>query len=252
VSRLLTNVHLEIGGSFTKKGYYKSIGTFWQQKTWGEVPPEERINTVVLKRIIEPVPLKKKERNLTSLSPQYTIFPRLYEPVGYDLEIGDWVFPDGRGKIADIFFTIKGYINGINDFSFTMSAEFSGDLNGIQSFHYPKKGPDFPVRSELPPPPIAPESGYEKTFEHFVKRSGSVHSVSFSFDENRKWIFRIRTEVDENGNIIAANYGWTIEDITFGVLQNGQVVINLFYYYNPDPKSRSLEPKEIADRQNRN
>jgi len=132
-----------------------------------------------------------------------------------------------------------------------LSANFSGEHNGIQSFSINQiiTGPS--PRSELPPPPIAPINGYEKTFEYYARRvpTDRWHGTT-SRDDTRRWIYRIRTEVDEDGNIIAANYGWMTKDI-IGASNEGKGRFILAYYYNPDPQSRSLEPKEIADRQNK-
>ncbi|MCL1909370.1 MAG: hypothetical protein FWG05_00370, partial [Kiritimatiellaeota bacterium] len=68
------------------------------------------------------------------------------------------------------------------------------------------------------------------------------------FDETRRWIYRIRTEVDEDGKIISANYGWMTKDFQIGNPTGTLGVIVLNYYHNPDPHSRSLEPKEITNR----
>jgi len=238
------SVHLynifEISGSFKKQGYYTSYGVFWEASEWSKVPSANTNFTVVLKRIIEPIQMRKREVR--------AIFPRLKEPVGFDLEIGDWVFPDGKGKIADIRLTGNGHYVSVNDYSFEVVVEFSGKFDGIQSFHVPKGGAGALLKSELPPPPIAPESGYEKTFERSIRRLPSDKWFPASSDETRRWIYRIRTEVDEERKIISANYGWMTKDFSFGN-PNGIGVIVFNYYYNPDPKSRSLEPKEIADRQ---
>ena len=241
------NASNEIGGVFTKPGYYKSIGRIWKKTQ--EEPVSNNNFTVVLKRIIDPVKMHKKAKQVT-ISPQYTILPRLYESVGYDLEIGDWVFPDGKGKITDMLITTDGHFTNNQDFSLEMTVEFTGELNGIQPFNYPVNAAGMPLRSELPPPAVAPENNYVKIIKMTSRRTPPEKWSVNSYDETRKWIFRTRTTVDENGEIVSAHYGWTTEDINFGIF-NEQGLLTFFYYYNPDPHSRSLEPKEIADRQNR-
>jgi len=239
----LRNIFAIIGGTFNKSGYYKTSGDFWQWGNWGGVPPANTNFIIVMKRIIEPLPLKHNEVNIT--------FPRLDEPVGFDLEVGDWVAPDGKGKTADILLTGTGFYNSPIEYSFNMVAEFSNQHDGIQSFHVPSL-PDAPtqlLRSDLPPPPIAPDAGYEKSFERWTRRvpTDRWHGNT-SRDDRRRWIFRIRTKVDDKRNIIAANYGWMTKDIV-GASNEGKGRLAISYYYNPDPHSRSLEPKEIADRQ---
>jgi len=235
---------LHISGSFQKQGYYQSSGVFWKTPEWGKVPPANTNFIIVLKRMIEPVQMR--QRGVTVYS------PRLGETVGFDFEIGDLVFPDGKGKYADILLTTKRDYISDNDRTSYVTINFTGEHNGIQSFHYPSyDGAGYPLKSDLIPPPIAPESGYEKTLDRFSRRT-PPNKITSSYVEDRKWIFRTRTVVDDDGKIIAANYGWTSTEIRVVAKpeSNGEVLgITFSYYYNPDPKSRSLEPKEIADRQ---
>ena len=269
----LKNIHSEIMGWFYKQGYYKSNGTFWKldQTSWNSklqiytntVPPADNLYTVEIKRIIEPVQMKKRE---------FVVYaPRLDEPVGFDLEIGDLVFPEGKGKVTDILLTTCKDFVAADDFACFVNIEFVGEQSGIQSFSYwTKEGPSHPIRSDLmPPSPIAPESGYTNILERFSKCSPpsewnrtrqpghyayNKNVWSGSFVENRKWVFRTRTVLDDDGKIIAANYGWTTTEIKLVAKPESDYKVLGFsftYYYNPDSHSRSLEPKEIADRQNR-
>ena len=242
----LKDIYAEIGGYFEKQGYYGSKGKIWEwNDVDGRVPPVKTNFTVVLKRMIEAVPMKKREIIVYS--------PRLNEPIGFDLEIGDWVFPDGKGIIKDILFTMNtNYVLEHHEFLYHLSAEFPGEHNGIQSFLFPVYGnvSGHCMQSDLPPPPIAPETGYDKMYEFFIQQPSSTKRIS-SFVERRKWIFRTRTEVDDDGKIIAANYGWAVKDITISGKPDGSIGFWIIYYYNPDPHSRSLEPEEIADRQNK-
>jgi len=240
------SVHLnkiyEVAGYFEKSGYYKSSGVIWSAPIqWGDVPPADTNFTVVLKRIINPVPIKYKQI--------VTYFPRLDESIGFDLEVGDWVFPDGKGKIADMEFTVEKRFNSITDFDMTVKISMNGDDCGIQSFYVPaSKSAGGLLRSELPPPQIAPESGYQQqTFSTSYWHTNNKRFISFN--ENLKWIFRTRVVKDEKGNIIFANYGWIDNDFMVVPTLKHPGQLTFTYYYNPDPKSRSLEPKEIVDRQ---
>ena len=231
----------EVSGHFEKPGYYKSHGVIWNAPRWGDIPPADTNFIVVLKRIIKPIPINHRQVTLYS--------PRKGEPVGLDIEIGDWVFPDGKGKIADLIVTVEGGYVSKEEYSFRLFGEFSNKYDGIQSFHVPKEGSGALLRSELPPPSIAPELGYKGTFEYISQKLQTDKWHPIVHDDTRKWIFRIRTEVDDEGNIVSGNYGWMTKDILFAVKLDGAVGLILNYYYNPDPQSRSLEPKEIADKQ---
>ena len=246
-STRLENIFANISGHFTKLGYYNSNGKFW---SWADsagkelVPPANTNFVVVLKRIIEPVQMKKREITVYA--------PCLGEPVGFDFEIGDLVFPAGKGKHADIQFTTRRDYIADNDLTSYVTVEFLGEHDGIQSFSFPDDRD--PLKSDLIPPPIAPESGYEKTLERFSKCTPPNKWTS-SYVKDRKWIFRTRTVVNDDGKIVAANYGWTSTEIrvTAKPETNDEVLgITFTYYYNPDLHSRSLEPKEIADRQAKN
>ena len=262
----LKNIYLEIGGYFTKEGYYQSKGKFWKWGMSGNsiIPPANTNFTIVLKRIIEPVPMKKREVLVYA--------PRLGKTVGFDFEIGDLVAPDGKGEIADILFTTSKDYVADDDFTLYVNIEFIGEQTGILPFSYDfNEGAGYALKSDLPPPsPIAPGTGYGKTLECVSKcsppsewnrtRRPSHYAYmknvwTGSSVENRKWIFRTRTVLDDDGKIIAANYGWTTTDIKLSAKPNSdynELGIALTYYYNPDPNSRSLEPKEIADSQKRN
>jgi hypothetical protein len=258
----LKSIYAEINGYFSKLGHYETKGTIWKWKQWGEVPPADTNFTVVLKRMIEPMQMKK--RVITVYASQ------LCESVGFDFEIGDLVFPEGKGQNADMIITTSREYISENNFTSFVNMEFPGEQNGIQSFSFDNNFPVYYLRSDLPPPPIAPESGYDKILDRFSKCSPPsersqmlprTHSASnkniwtASYVEGRKWIFRVRTEVDENWNVITANYGWTTSEIRVVAKpdSDGKVLgLEFTYYYNSDPKSRSLEPKEIADRQNKN
>jgi len=231
----LNNI-VEVSGRFEKHGYYKTSGVFWKVSEKEIVPPADTNFTFILRRIIDPVPMIKKEVSVN--------IPRVGEPIGFDLEVGDWVSPDGKGKIADILFTQEGYYTSEKDYSFNLLAEFTAEENGIQSFQVPRV-----LRSELLSPQVAPELGYERTFESFRNRKPPMKSGASPYEATRRWIYRIRTVLNEEGKIVSANYGWLTDDIIFGVNADGTFRIELKYYLNPNLKSRSLEPKEIADRQ---
>jgi len=240
-------VHLDkiydLDGTFQKHGYYKTSGEFWQAPQWGDVPPADTNFIVVLKRIIEPISMKQREL--------IAIFPRLDEPIGYDLEIGDWIFPDGKGEITDILLKAERQYVSANDYSVNLFAKFAGEHNGIQPFYVHRQSANEFYRSELRTPPIAPLTGYINTYERFARQLPTEKKSNFSYDRTIGWIFRIRTELDENGEIITANYGWFSEDFSVGPIANGTARTSFKFYFNSDPKSRSLEPKEIADRQNK-
>ncbi len=78
------------------------------------------------KKIGKPVAMYAKSVNLG--------MPAFDKPVGYDLEIGDWVGVYGKGVNADILFTgyFKDKTNNKSDYTLTVT--FPNPADGLQEF----------------------------------------------------------------------------------------------------------------------
>src|SRR5213075_2800665 len=88
---------------------------------------------------------------------------------GYDLVVGDWVAPNGKGTNGDLVFEMNGHWNGPFDHDATLSLSFTGSQDGIQEFNAPHRlrGSDF--RS----PREAPVDGYHaKLSWHRARKPG--------------------------------------------------------------------------------
>lgn len=161
--------------------------------------------TLVLKRIRKPVAMYAK--NITSLR-----LPELNKSIGYDLMIGDWVGPHGKGINTDLFFTEK-HTDPNSGYIISISFPKAGD--GIQEFAVPDAEKGSGLRSEHE----APVDGYQSTV-----------SQTEMTNPNRNFYFRIHTKLDENGNVISARYGKIYGDLA-----------QFSYYLNPTPNSRNIE-----------
>jgi hypothetical protein len=53
----------------------------------------------------------------------------------------------------------------------------------------------------------------------------------------------VRTVLDEKGEVLRANYGWTRGPVKVAGYHIPTVSTGFEYYFNPDPASRSLEPQ---------
>ena len=159
--------------------------------------------------------------------------PALDTPIGYDLEIGDWVAPYGKGAISDFVFKFKVRFVKNDDWDASYTLTFSNEHDGIQEWIIPKGN-----QSVFFWPYEAPEDGYKKE----IKWSAFYHPGGWSgvsksdYKEDRKYIFRVRTKVDDKGNIKEAKHGKINGDIalSFGGYTG------FVYYFNPTG-SRSLE-----------
>jgi hypothetical protein len=190
---------------------------------------------VVMKEIRNPVPMIGRSKAF------FPDFPKVYsEPVGFDLEKGDWVSPHGKGVHSDFVFTKTLFENDIE--GATTVVTFLNEHDGIMAFPFDKND-----HSWFKWPYEAPLTGYTNSMSRFYKKyeitqdySGTgagyfetVPKIESNFKKNDEinYIFRVRTQVDENGNIIKACYGKI----------SGEIGNSFTYCFNPNPFSRSLE-----------
>ncbi|MFA7369058.1 MAG: hypothetical protein WC334_05370 [Kiritimatiellales bacterium] len=172
---------------------------------------------VVLKKIKNPIPMYAKNLNLG--------VPEFKKQLGFDLEKGDWVAPYGKGVASDFVFYATLDERGPRDSDYSLLLTFPNEKDGIQTF----EGPVLLEGSQLWSGYMAPESGYLSEWKQFQKRrpeTGRTNNV----DRNRKYYFRIRTKLDEQGNIISAQYGKIYGDF-----------LNFTYYLNPTSNDRNVE-----------
>lgn len=177
---------------------------------------------LLLKKIGKPIPMYAKSVNLR--------MPVFEQPVGFDLTTGDWVGPYGKGINADILFTghFDKYTNGESDYMLTVSFPKTGD--GIQEFTVP----DAEKGSSLRSPHKAPTDGYQSHWVQFDNRKPKT-PIKTNRNLNRNYFFRVRTVMDERGNIVSAHYGKIYGDF-----------MQFSYYLNPTPNDRNVEfdPKQ--------
>jgi hypothetical protein len=218
----------EIWITAEKAGYYRSEGLAYNyrsipneldrafsRKRW---EPWNPTVDVILKRVINPIPMYARIMRKG--------LPPNVERVGFDLVEGDFTPPNGRGKVADLIFTPVVEDRGRNDYDLKINVTFSSAKDGITQFAVlpPLRG------SVLRSPHQAPDSGY--LAEWMVWRSRRPNTPEWSnYDPvNHAYFIRVRTVVDEKGNIVSANYGKIYGDF-----------MNITYYLNPKPNDRNVE-----------
>jgi hypothetical protein len=238
-SRHIKNIYGSVVGVFKKEGYYKTIGSFWKWAGRNEILPASTNFTIVMKRIENPVPIIYRRIGKD--------IPVNQEEVFFDLAVGDWVMPHGKGKSPDISFIGTIRFETRRDLDIEVSATFTDPLSGLRQFSAPSENTEI-LRSTLIPPQIAPTNGYEKTLKMWYSyNSQELRKTNFNSENN--YIFRTRVVTNSVGEIVAANYGWISGDIKVHTTSGAKPWIGFKYYYNPDPHSRSLEPKDLADQQ---
>ena len=149
--------------------------------------------------------------------------------VGYDLMIGDWIDPYGKGKVADFFVKFEHDIISENDYLHTMTIRFPNDGDGLILQPVPIR-----ERNDLVLSRFAPENGYQSLYieQQGVKNNKSIYTAI----ENDNFFIRTRT-VKKDGKIISCNYGKIIGCIE-GSNSN---FLCMRYFLNPNQNDRNLE-----------
>jgi len=207
---------------FEKPSYYLSrmqyhMGFDYDPAIWNST------QTIVLKKINQPIPMYAKRINAQP--------PDNGKPVGYDLMVGDWVAPYGKGIDTDIIFTREYNRKSLQDYDYKLTVSFPKAGDGIQEYPVLYKNMEG---SALHSPHEAPTNGYQSQIVRLnVSRPGQ--KLIYDYDENRVYFFCVRTLLDENGKVKSALYGKIYGDF-----------MSFDYYLNPTPNDRNMEfdPKQ--------
>lgn len=216
-----------LGGSVTKAEFYESG---WPGPTInglkdGRWQPWDETYTTHLRPVINPVPMYAKVVQ--------TKLPATDKACGYDLSVGDWVAPHGKGRQSDFIFKGRYRYVSRHDFECNVEMSFAQPLDGLAATTLPEIGQN----SFFKWPRAALESGYKAPIAlHCV---GDRESVRHSFAANDAFFFRVRT-VERNGEIVAANYG-RLTGLSVDVSDANTCDIMFTYYLNPTSLDRNME-----------
>ena len=223
-----------------KTGYYlSSVGDHWtikrNGKHWEPWPVEVGL---VMKKIRDPKPMYavKPHGEIRFRQPDQSV----KKAYGFDLMSMDWVAPFGSGKIADMM--IRFVPEDLNDKGFI-------EQNGRRIYHhrkgnvvisFPNQGDgiqriDDSSHSQLVGPAQSPENGYVGQMEF----PNAVDEAEPPLLGRICHVFRIRTELDEDGNVKSSYYGKMDGGIkgTF----SSKPYFRMTYYLNGNPNDRGLE-----------
>jgi hypothetical protein len=219
-----------VGCEADKAGYYSTSGLKFSfaSQVEDKWQPWNPTRTLLLKKVGQPIAMyaKKEEAKM----------PKENEPVGFDLMAGDWVAPYGIGKTADVFFTVHRKI--------TSPQEFDADLK----LTFPNTGDGAAIVPPIPDtgsPSLMPHSAAETGYQSAL--TWSYHNFTETSEPASGYFFRVRTVLDENGNVKSALYGKIQGDVRFYVgTKAPRAGIGFQYYLNPTPNSRNVEfdPKQ--------
>ncbi|MEN8136764.1 MAG: hypothetical protein ABFS18_14715 [Thermodesulfobacteriota bacterium] len=217
-----------IGVSAKKEGYYHSDVSYEftsRSKLLRRWEPWNPTVEVVLKKKRNPVPMYMKGTGWIQV-------PATGTSVGYDLEKGDWVTPYGKGITKDFVFIFSSDIKAYREYDLKMTLGFSNELDGIKKYLFNKED-----QSYFKWPFKAPANGYDG---ELVK---TIHKIPGKTETNinreAKYIFRVRTITDKEGNIISANYGKVASEFELSP-EGSECMIRFSYYFDPEG-TRNLE-----------
>jgi hypothetical protein len=146
-------------------------------------------------------------------------FPKNDQWYEYDLKVGDWVQPKGKGIVADVKMRLHCDKESLAQTYLELEA-----VDASAGFHVIDEIISY---SELKLPHQAPESNYAKTLV--------INGADW---ENYRGIFyRSRVQLDKDGKIISAHYGKIQGPITL----NRQGSVGITHYFNGTPNDRNLE-----------
>lgn len=206
------SAELRVNLRVTKEDYYDTRF----DKSEGTALGKDRDHDlkVVLKKVIKKIPLYARSLKV--------ITPSVGEPIGFDFSKSDWVHPYGSGKVTDVFFTISYFERSKKDYDYTLFASFPNKFDGLQEFEIDRS-------SELKSKHEAPVGGYLPSWKQEVQRRPETGRVG-NRDRNRCFWLRIRSQFDDDENLVSANYVKIYGDFP-----------EFTYYFNPTPNDRNLE-----------
>jgi hypothetical protein len=256
-SDYLFGVGLSENGAPNKKYY----ATWYQKKiaNWKNVPEDgkwkpwnETIHLVVKEKVN---PIAMYASNLYDFKSN---IPKSNEWIGYDFEQNDWLVPYGKGKVADVEFSLA--IDWYEDdyvkqqlrmrFPYPHAGVYfmKKDMVLLQ-FSKKERASDFKsVYHADPNYDYQNEIVFNLEAERRGNQTRTLQEKSMLLTKEEYLIFRTRTKVDEDGNLIEARYGKIYGPIEFnGVELAGnkylKKMVRMSFYLNPNVNDTNLECK---------
>ena len=216
----------------TKDGYYDSLFLLANYGHTHDVhngkwQPYGSMTKVVLKKIINPVAVGT--RNIDQKIPTFGQW------LGYDLEAADWTSPLGKGRQSDVMIRFTSREVGAFDFGYKMELSFA---------HYPFAGVIRCKKDAYSRFPFAYDAAtndvYKSAIAFEVDRTGAQKRIWDQLENDEYLIFRTRTKVNANGELVSAHYGRIDGEWKFYEL-HGMWIRGI--YFNGTPGDTNLEDR---------
>ena len=241
-----TQSHVDL--SVVKEGFYGTGGEF--DKFTGvsgfigfrKYVPWNPTLTLVLKKIIDPIAMYAV-RTSGGREGEYPEIPVIDEFVGFDLVTNDWVVPYGLGTHRDFLFKVDAVRSTSNrDYDVTFTLKFSNLGDGLIQFK-----PDISKgKSLMRFPHHVPATGYIDELVQRYENTPGVRKVGSSGNSDfyTNYFFRVRTELDDEGNVVGGLYGkihGLIELGNYAWLHIEKPYLSFNYYLNPNNNDTNVE-----------
>lgn len=218
----------DVGFTVQKSGYYKTVGKYsFKEPLGGKWQPWNPTVEIVLRKIQAPIAMYARL--------VHTEIPISGEPVGFDLQISDWVAPYGKGAVADLVFLLSREWHSAKDFDVHLTMRFSNLGDGVQLAEEALK-----YGSDLKLPRMAPDRGYEPELVTSISRK-PAQPIRDEARDVRSYIYRVRTILNDDGRVVSALYGKIRGDIWLDPLNSKTAKLRFTYYLNPTPNDHGLE-----------
>ncbi len=228
----------ELGYRCSKEGYYDT----WEVKRLANFPevyvadgcwqPYGMTNTVVLKRMINPVAM-----TVASWDSKDHHIPFVGKEIGFDFFDNDWTAPNGKGKCADLYVSFDWDGSKYQNYTGSkLTLVFKDAYSGV----YKIKTDEF---SKFKSPYHALTNGNFVQEMKFSYLRGIKASETFNgqLKGDECLILRVRTKVDDDGNLVSAHYAKIYGPMMFGYALESPGSMEMRYYLNPNENDPNLE-----------
>lgn len=209
------NIMVQKANYYFTETRYEFVGNPVEHALSKRWQPWNPTNTVLLKRVRQPVPMYVKSINCD--------VPVKDQFVGYDFEMGDWVSPRGKGVIPDLEFRWRYQSFATNRVG--LATEYDSRLDvrcatpggGVVLDRMDRtSGSIFWSKHE------APAGGYVRELTFYRRTEGS--RLRANSDKDQCLYFRTRVTTNLQGGATEACYGKIYGDIQ----------VRFLYFLNPD------------------
>ena len=187
----------------TKDGYYRSellLDNYGYRHdlAMGKWMPYGEKRTVVLKKIRNPCKLLSFPESL-----RWCRIPEFDKWIGFDFECCEWTAPHGKGRCADILLRFSAMKKGLHDYRYVMDVSFTNNPYAGAYQMKADKSSDLTVTYEADS-----NATYKAEFSYVLEQTpGNQRHWDF-LNTDSYLVFRTRTRVDKDNNLVGAHYGY--------------------------------------------